>query len=636
MSRLNWYTERRTKASIANGGNNAMSATTGTDETSTLSGGQRTTRRAFLSDEIEEDSDDDDEIDDDLPGAYAISRSTDGDIMEWDPTEQTQPPADMSGESEERRGEAAAADGIGVPEEGNNAPVAGKDAQPKGGIAMACSERKWLIALGVALCFAGVVVVAIVVVLVVSAKDEQQDLTQQIGTSPPVDVCEYADQNQVDPFIQCKCDQEITKVSFLVKDAYETIKAFLGDSFDKTLPMASCEPENMALVWISADYAEAAKDGKAMPMERVVTRYALAVMYYSWGGNDWIGRTNWLTSNNECVWFGIDCDENKVTNLTLSEENAGGAMDSRLALLSDLRILDLCNTQLTGSIPLEVWSLPNLEVLLLDDNDIDGTLPPSLGEYSTSLETISLYDSRLSGPLPSLSGMTQLRELNLARTQQNGGSLSGTIPESWGELVQLERLSIARNREITGSLPLSFSSLTNLNTLIIDGTGITGTIPEFIAEMKSLEVLSAKYTLDAASTIPTFLGSLTNLVEIGLSSCALTGTIPPELALCTNLENLWLGNNKLTGTLPPELGDLTNLKLFGLAYNRGIYGMVPTEYGELEELEILQLVDTELSGALPMEFCEKEFPTKITTLKGAFSNCWCCTEQCPVSGCEKG
>jgi hypothetical protein len=49
-------------------------------------------------------------------------------------------------------------------------------------------------------------------------------------------------------------------------------------------------------------------------------RYGLATFYYSTSGDGWSERTAWLTDTNECVWFGVICnDDVRATNLTLGE-----------------------------------------------------------------------------------------------------------------------------------------------------------------------------------------------------------------------------------------------------------------------------------------------------------------------------
>ena len=54
-------------------------------------------------------------------------------------------------------------------------------------------------------------------------------------------------------------------------------------------------------------------------------------------------------------------------------------------------------------------------------------------------------------------------------------------------------------------------------------------------------------------SIPSSLGSLTNLAWLDLSNNQLTGSIPSSLGSLTNLTHLWLNGNQLTGSIPAAL-----------------------------------------------------------------------------------
>jgi hypothetical protein len=70
------------------------------------------------------------------------------------------------------------------------------------------------------------------------------------------------------------------------------------------------------------------------------------------------------------------------------------------------------------------------------------------------------------------------------------------------------------------------------------------------------------------------------LQGLGLNSNELSGTIPTQLGNLGNLEGLWLFNNQLSGPIPAELGDLSRLKWLHLAGNR-LSGLVPISVATL-------------------------------------------------------
>ena len=92
-------------------------------------------------------------------------------------------------------------------------------------------------------------------------------------------------------------------------------------------------------------------------------------------------------------------------------------------------------------------------------------------------------------------------------------------------------------------------------------------------------------------------GRVTGIV---LSNNQLTGGIPTELGNLSNLEYLGLSSNQLTGPMPPELGDLNNLRWLHLSQNQ-LTGGIPTELGNLSSLEYLFLDVNQLIGGIPAE-----------------------------------
>ena len=92
-------------------------------------------------------------------------------------------------------------------------------------------------------------------------------------------------------------------------------------------------------------------------------------------------------------------------------------------------------------------------------------------------------------------------------------------------------------------------------------------------------------------------GRVTNL-NLGVSG--LTGPIPSELGNLTNLEVLYLHSNRLTGRIPTELGGLSNLTDLYLDSN-GLTGPIPAELGNLTNLEDLYLHFNDLTGRIPAE-----------------------------------
>ena len=80
----------------------------------------------------------------------------------------------------------------------------------------------------------------------------------------------------------------------------------------------------------------------------------------------------------------------------------------------------------------------------------------------------------------------------------------------------------------------------------------------------------------------------------------MTGGIPSELGELSNLNVLSLLLNQLSGPIPAELGRLSNLRWLYLASNQ-LSGPIPVELGDLSNLQHLTLAHNRLTGPIPTE-----------------------------------
>jgi Leucine-rich repeat (LRR) protein len=179
--------------------------------------------------------------------------------------------------------------------------------------------------------------------------------------------------------------------------------------------------------------------------------------------------------------------------LSLGDNAISGKLTWSIPYNDKLRFLSIHSNDLEGILPPAITNLTALTHLIAHHNHFTGPLPQTL---STNLRSLFLSDNPFTaGPLPdewaSLSSMvafhiggsdrtgdlpawlgqnwTQLELLDMSRNNFTGG-----IPESWGELPQLEYLFLSHNGQITGPLPESFQSLSNLKQAFLLETGIAG------------------------------------------------------------------------------------------------------------------------------------------------------------------
>jgi Leucine-rich repeat (LRR) protein len=135
---------------------------------------------------------------------------------------------------------------------------------------------------------------------------------------------------------------------------------------------------------------------------------------------------------------------------------------------------------LTGSIS-QFITMRNLEYFVLNQNQISGTLPASLGNLSRLLY-MDLSNNQLSGPLlPWIGDLLRLEWLFLS-----GNNLNGTIPSSVGNLLNLTALDLSLNAALTGPIPDEIGrNLMRLTFLSLQLSSINGSLPSSICNLFS-------------------------------------------------------------------------------------------------------------------------------------------------------
>ena len=225
-------------------------------------------------------------------------------------------------------------------------------------------------------------------------------------------------------------------------------------------------PQSEAARWLAKN-AELASYSD----QRKLQRYALATFYFSTNGDEWASRQEWISLNlDECTdWWvkeseenKIECDANDAITLLVVEEN-----------------------QLAGTLPDEIALLSNsLAELKLEKNEIGGTLPSTLGLMSR-LRDLELDENKFTGLIPSELGlMTTLEDF---RVDEN--DLTGSIPPEIASMVSLDNLGLKSNKFVGTISPTMISSLTLLDTLLLSGNEFTGSIPTEIGLLTLLEEL---------------------------------------------------------------------------------------------------------------------------------------------------
>ena len=141
-----------------------------------------------------------------------------------------------------------------------------------------------------------------------------------------------------------------------------------------TLPITRFEQEGAYRVEITnGDFPDLTLEArpiflKVSSLER--DRLSLLDLYNATEGDGWTNNDNWEVDNpNVDTWFGVTVEDNRVTGLTLSENNLMGEVPESLLDIVNLSVLDLSGNLLSG-IP-DLRRLPKILAPDVSDNRLD-------------------------------------------------------------------------------------------------------------------------------------------------------------------------------------------------------------------------------------------------------------------------
>ena len=193
-------------------------------------------------------------------------------------------------------------------------------------------------------------------------------------------------------------------------------------------------------------------------------------------------------------------------------------------------------------------------------------------------------------------------------------SISGTIP-AWIDQWSVATFLSFTDNLLNGTLPTSFSSLTNLIVLAVDNNFLTGDLSliEGLTKVTGMYLDSNGFT---GTIDDNFLKNLSSLRILDVSGNGFEGAVPVHLMGLPTLQVMDIHGNQLTdfSDLIPANGSLSFLTI----YDNPIAGQFPiTTMKNLGELDHLDLTSTEFTGGMPSEIGEL---TKLTYLFMAGTN----------------
>ncbi|CDP21338.1 unnamed protein product, partial [Coffea canephora] len=338
-----------------------------------------------------------------------------------------------------------------------------------------------------------------------------------------------------------------------------------------------------------------------------------------------------------------------LQQLNLQFNSLTGSIPMEIFNLSKLSAMSLLQNQLSGNLPstFGYW-LPNLEYLDLGINHLSGALPNLRFLELLELSGNLLVSDSSSPELSFITSLTKCKYLSILVLGSN--PLNGIIPESVSNLsTSLEQLN-ATNCKIKGSIPDGIGNLTSLILLDLSNNDLTGSLPATIKDLRELQGMDLSMNklisrcfgnltslrhLDLSynklhSAPPEEIWTLKDLLMLDLSSNLLSGSLPYVVTNMKMANWVDLSTNQFSGGIPDSIGDMQNLQNLSLAHNR-LQGSIPESIGKVFSLESVDLSHNLLSGSIPMSMENLRYLKYINLSfnnlsgeipsKGPFKNC---------------
>ncbi|KAI6671402.1 hypothetical protein NL676_006287 [Syzygium grande] len=298
------------------------------------------------------------------------------------------------------------------------------------------------------------------------------------------------------------------------------------------------------------------------------------------------------------IWF------SNVTTLYLRDNCFSGPIPPNIGeLMPYLTDLDISRNDLNGTIPLSIGNMATLTTLVISNNYLSGEIPRFWSNLSL-LYILDMSNNSLSRPITSEVGF--LSSLKFFILSNN--NLSGKLPSSLRNCSSLDSLDLGENK-FSGNIPAWIAeSIPSLLILRLQSNYFTGEIPPQICRLSNLHIVDLSHN-SLSGSIPLCIGNLTGLKveltnadtkrqEAHLTVVAKGRFVQYDQRILYLVNSLDLSDNRLSGEIPKALTSLVRLWTLNLSMNH-LTGKIPIDIGNLEWLETLDLLSSNLSGPLP-------------------------------------
>ncbi|CUG71913.1 GP46-like surface antigen, putative [Bodo saltans] len=254
--------------------------------------------------------------------------------------------------------------------------------------------------------------------------------------------------------------------------------------------------------------------------------------------------------------------------------------------------VDLTGNNLTGTLSsLSLVNLTGLVSLLLGSNQISGTMPDSwrlLGQ----LQELNVSFNNLQGSLPANWTSLELDAVDFSHNQ-----FTGTLAEIYS--TGLTSMDFSYN-QLMGTLPASWASLVSITYVSVAHNNLQGTLPDSWKTITSPGLVVILSFNRIGGSLPGNWSQLSTISELWLDHNNLHGPLPDSWSTMGgsfSLSTLVLDGNPIGGPLPSNWSGMFNIALLSVA-NCSLFGTLPSSW-QFAGIKQLFLNDNALNGTMP-------------------------------------
>ncbi|KAG8046067.1 hypothetical protein GUJ93_ZPchr0008g13738 [Zizania palustris] len=189
-----------------------------------------------------------------------------------------------------------------------------------------------------------------------------------------------------------------------------------------------------------------------------------------------------------------------LQNLYMGGIRISGNIPSDIGNLVGLQVLYLENTYISGVIPENIGKMTNLTELYLYNNNLSGHIPSSVGNL-TKLTKLFAQSNNFEGPLPLNLDTKEYKNCEVLEVLLLDNNLfDGSIPQFLGDIKGLRVLNLTMNK-FSDVIPDALGSIHNLQELYLAYNNLSGPIPAFLQNLTSLSKLDLSFN-DLEGEVP--------------------------------------------------------------------------------------------------------------------------------------